>query len=145
MNAWSDQIDDRMFWRESVDGAAPRPSVGFVRGPAELGEDMIRAVQAAQNKLPPDPRRWECNDSGGHVSFRFGPAGLLGCTFDTTWARDRDGAAITEALMAALRDARSKVPPAPPNAVDGLDDLVADALATLRSLASTDYAGGDRR
>jgi DNA-binding protein YbaB len=154
MRAWSDQLDDSSWWarraRLEHDGpdwssaTVATPPSGHVRDSAELAEDVLGALQRIQQQQPAAAPAGVGSDRNRHVTVKLGQGGLQGCLIDPEWAARRDGDAITAALSEALQAAEAEMPAAP-RAGAGVDDLVGDALATLRALTQLSPPGGNAR
>lgn len=151
MRAWSGRLEQGSWRgeRAAPDGdrtapAAdpPEPPTGAPRDTADLAEDVIAALQSVRAAPAPEPVTAE-GRSGDHVTVRLGRSGLASCVISPRWATGRDGAAVTAALDAALRQARANLVASPPRR--DLDALIGDALATLQSITDTPPAGGHDR
>jgi hypothetical protein len=152
MTAWGNQLDDTRWWaqRADLDENDPQPPAnspslpeGIARDPNALAEDVLKALHNVQ-RPPAAPARGEGSDSGRHVVVVLEGAGLADCSVQSDWAARRDGDTITAALNQALRAAKRAMPGRPAPAT-GLDALLGDALATLRSVTQQPSAGGETR
>jgi hypothetical protein len=156
MQAWTDELDHGRWWsrRADLDEAAgegtdpvalgpPEPPHGQARDSSELAELVLAALQDAQQPTVA-PASDEGTDDRRHVVVQVGPGGLTSCVIDPDWAASRDGTTISAALSSAMQRAKAKRPLTSPPGVES-DNLVADALATLASLAMPPIIpGGDR-
>lgn len=143
MIAFANELGDGQWWaqRARLDEGVPQSSgvdaahqpPGTARELAHLTEDILKASLAVRRPRGPGPERIDGSDPSRHVTVTLGPAGLVGCSIDAWWAARRDGKTIAGALLRALRDAKSTMPPRPAPGTD-LDDLIGDALATLRAV-----------
>lgn len=106
------------------------------RSLSDLTEDLLRAfddlAEAERHPAqpPPDARGVAGN---GRLELVLSSAGLASCTSEPCWTATQTGAQLTMALAEALDNARAQLAaraPAPWQ-VDGLDGLLAEAMAVL--------------
>jgi hypothetical protein len=154
MQAWTDHLDAARWWRRQRDAeeeldvsSAPLPPLpmdGRVREDVQFSEPVLQALHAAGRRAGEPTASAEAADEGGNIIVRLGAGGLTGCEISPGWARNRDGATVSAALVRALMNASRQVADARREPHSGLDTGLSDALATLSALSDHSPNRGDQ-
>jgi hypothetical protein len=115
--------------RQRVEDAPPRSLDG-------LTDDVLTALRRVDTATATSPSiaTGRGSPGSGRLAVVVSRAGLVSCTVDAKWATRQSGSQLTAAFGAALAMARAELiraAPAPDTATAGLDQLFAQAMATL--------------
>jgi hypothetical protein len=148
---WSRRLD-RTGWRARADARLahpdparartaptdPRPAVP-PRPLAEIGRDAHAALRDATRPAAPRSGAGIPGPAGGdRLTLTLTPTGLTGCAAQPRWVAGQTGAMLTNALSAALADARGALDAT----VDGggpacaLDRLLTEAMAAMAAVTT---------
>lgn len=152
---WSRRLE-RTGWRARADARLAHPDPARARttparlrpdGPArplaEIGRDAHAALRDATRPAPPRSATGIPGPAGGdRLTLMFTATGLTGCAAQPRWVAGQTGAMLSNALTAALADARRAL-----DALDGarpahaLDRLLTEAMAAMTTLTTTGRVG----
>lgn len=112
----------------------PLPDV-TPRSLGQITEDVLAAFDDTARLSPPATPGGTGAAAGGKLVITLSPTGLTSCTADGRWVAEQTAArlmnALSEALAAAKADLDHHTRPAPERPSDGMDRLLAEAMALL--------------
>jgi len=150
---WSESLRSSGWQREAArlrGGPDTQPATPMARVPAafrrplpdvtprpigQITEDVLAAFDDTARFTPPVTAAGTGAAAGGKLVITLSPTGLTSCTADGRWVAEQTAARLMNALSEALAAAKADLDRHPPQALgrpgEGMDGLLAEAMALL--------------